>query len=291
MHRWYASSDLLLMTSLFEGVPFVIYEALAMGLPVVAPALPGNVELMDADSGVLIAPRDDARAYADAIERLLGDPAARAAMGERSRARIRERFSVRRMAERHEALYAELLERRPPRPPRPPAAAAREPLRLERTPPPERSVAVIVPCFRHGLYLPECLDSIRAQTLPAAQVIVVDDGSDDPETRSALEALDPDVEIHDFDIPDAGGVFHGHEGYREWVRRWTEGWESTRMEDAEYRSAGPDCVIALFRMVAKGAHSGMELERADAIVYRIRGGKIVRIEYYNDQAEAIRRAT
>jgi ketosteroid isomerase-like protein len=103
---------------------------------------------------------------------------------------------------------------------------------------------------------------------------------------TALEALDPDVEIHDFDIPDAGGVYRGHAGYRRWVKRWTEGWERTRMEDPEFRAVGDDCVIALFRMVTIGEHSGLELERDDAIVYRIRAGKIVRIEYFNDQARA-----
>ena len=113
----------------------------------------------------------------------------------------------------------------------------------------------------------------------------------DDDWETALEALDPDLEIHDYDIPDAGGIFRGHEGYRQWVKRWTEGWESTRMEQAEYRVAGDDRVIVLFRMIVKGAHSGLVLERDDAIVYRIRAGKIVRIEYYNDQDEALRRAT
>ena len=92
---------------------------------------------------------------------------------------------------------------------------------------------------------------------------------------TALEDLDPDVEIHDYDIPDAGGVFRGHDGYREWVKHWTEGWESTRMEDPEFRTVGADSVIALFRMIAIGAHSGLELERDDAIVY------------FNDQARAL----
>src|SRR5687767_15919075 len=93
---------------------------------------------------------------------------------------------------------------------------------------------------------------------------------------TTLEAVDPDVEIHDFDIPDAGGVFRGHEGYRAWVQRWTDGWESVRMEDPEFRAIGEDCVIVLFRMVTVGKHSGMELERDDAIVYRFRAGRIVR---------------
>ena len=42
LERWYAACDLLLMTSLFEGVPYVVYEAMAMRTPIVAPALPGN---------------------------------------------------------------------------------------------------------------------------------------------------------------------------------------------------------------------------------------------------------
>jgi ketosteroid isomerase-like protein len=110
--------------------------------------------------------------------------------------------------------------------------------------------------------------------------------------ETALEDLDPDVEIHDYDIPDAGGVFRGHDGYREWVKRWTEGWESTRMEDPDFRAVGDDCVIVLFRMVTIGAHSGLELERDDAIVYRLRAGRIVRVDYFNDQTrafEAVRR--
>jgi len=105
--------------------------------------------------------------------------------------------------------------------------------------------------------------------------------------ETALEDLDPDVEIHDYDIPDAGGVFRGHDGYRDWVKHWTEGWETTRMEDPEFRAIGDDCVIALFRMVAIGAHSGLELERDDAVVYRIRAGRIVRVEYFNDQQQAL----
>ena len=105
--------------------------------------------------------------------------------------------------------------------------------------------------------------------------------------ETALAALDAGVEIHDFDIPDAAGVYRGHDGYRAWVERWTEGWESTRMEDPEIRAVAADCVVALFRMFARGAHSGLELEREDAIVYRIRGGRIVRIEYFNDQARAL----
>jgi ketosteroid isomerase-like protein len=99
---------------------------------------------------------------------------------------------------------------------------------------------------------------------------------------TALGTLDPEVEVLDFDIPDAG-VYRGPAGFLAWLKGWAEGWDSWRVEDIEFRDAGDDQVIALFTLIAKGAHSGLELERQDAITYRIRSGKIARTEYFNDQ--------
>ena len=103
---------------------------------------------------------------------------------------------------------------------------------------------------------------------------------------TALDTLDPAAEIRDFDIPDAG-VYRGHDGFLAWLEGWGEGWESWRADDPEFRAVGDDGVIALFRIVARGGHSGLELERDDAIVYRIQDGKIVRMEYFNDQRRAL----
>ena len=106
---------------------------------------------------------------------------------------------------------------------------------------------------------------------------------------TALATLDPDVEVRDFDIPDAG-VYRGHEGFREWLSNWDESWEEWRPEDIEFRPGGADTVIALFKMITKGKGSGIEVERRDAIVYRLRGAKIVRTEYFNDQGKALEAA-
>ncbi len=209
MARWYRSSDLLLMTSVYEGIPLVIYEALAMGVPVVAPALPGNVEFMDADSGVLVDPRDDVDRYAEAIVSLLGDDERRREMGERSRKRMLEQFSLAEMGRRHDALYERLLseqtassrwrneelfgEEDPGH--REPSSAPPAPLRLSRDPLPEPTVGVIVPCYRHGIFLDACIASIKAQTLTPSQIVVVDDGSKDAETVAALARLDDDPQV------------------------------------------------------------------------------------------------
>ena len=198
MARWYRSADLLLMTSAYEGVPYVIYESLAMGVPVVAPGLPGNREFMDADSGALVEPRDDVEGYAEAIVELLADGERRRRMGERSRRRMLEDFSLAEMGRRHGALYERLLTagRASRSTPEPETGGASPPtLRLQRDPPPERTLGVIVPCYRHGTFLGGCIDSIKAQTLPPERIVVVDDGSDDVETLEALARLERDPEV------------------------------------------------------------------------------------------------
>ena len=219
MPRWFRSADLLLMTSLFEGMPLVIYEALAMGVPVVAPALAGNMELMDAQSGVLVEPRDDAARYAEAIVSLLEDDERRREMGEHSRRRMLEEFSLKEMGRRHDALYERLLSERTassrwrneelfgeedPTHGEPHDAPPR-PLRLSRVPAPEPTVGVIVPCYRHGIFLDACIGSVKAQTVAPAQIVVVDDASKDPETIEALARLDDDPDVTVLRQPENSG--------------------------------------------------------------------------------------
>ena len=101
-----------------------------------------------------------------------------------------------------------------------------------------------------------------------------------------LATLDPNAEIYDFDVPD-GGLTRGHDGFFTWLGRWAEAWGSWHEEELEIRPVGDDRVIALFRMVATGSHSGLELDRRDAIVYRIEDGLIVYTAYFSDQAQAL----
>lgn len=57
------------------------------------------------------------------------------------------------------------------------------------------TVSVVIPCFNGGADLPETLNSLARQTVPPAEIIVVDDGSTDPATIAVLDALPPPVRL------------------------------------------------------------------------------------------------
>jgi ketosteroid isomerase-like protein len=99
------------------------------------------------------------------------------------------------------------------------------------------------------------------------------------------DAIDPEVEVYDHDIPDAG-TYRGHEGYLRWVADWGDAWADYRMEPERWIDAG-DKVVLIFQMTAKGKGSGVEVKRRDAIVWTVSDGKAVRLDYYNNEAQAL----
>ena len=104
----YADADLFVLSSLWEGLPYVILEAMSHGLPVVSTNVDGIPEAVtDGESGLLVPARDPA-ALAEVIARLLDDPDARARMGEAGQRIVRERFGLERMADELVKIYREV---------------------------------------------------------------------------------------------------------------------------------------------------------------------------------------
>jgi ketosteroid isomerase-like protein len=108
--------------------------------------------------------------------------------------------------------------------------------------------------------------------------------------RPVLAELDKDVEIDDLDITLDTEHYRGHDRFLKWIGVWNESWESWRVEDLEVRPIGEDGAIGLFVMIVKGQGSGIELSRHDAVVCKLRAGKITKMGYYNDQQQALEAA-
>jgi len=101
--------DVMAGSSLREGLPLSVLEAMASGLPVVTTDVGGNREAVeDGVTGLLVPPGDPA-ALAEALEALWDDPDRRESMGKAGRARVEERFSARKMVSETESLYESLL--------------------------------------------------------------------------------------------------------------------------------------------------------------------------------------
>lgn len=82
-----------------DGIPNVLVEAMAMGIPAVSTSIAGIPELIEPErNGLLVPPRDPER-LADALDRLLGDPAWRRRLGEAAAADVRVRFDRRQNTE------------------------------------------------------------------------------------------------------------------------------------------------------------------------------------------------
>jgi glycosyltransferase involved in cell wall biosynthesis len=107
--RLLSAADLFLLTSISEGIPLTVIEAMAAGLPVVSTGVGGLPEVVEEGRTGLLAPSGDHDALARTICRLAGDPALREQMGRLGRQRAEAHFSEPRMHTRYGQLYREML--------------------------------------------------------------------------------------------------------------------------------------------------------------------------------------
>lgn len=107
--RILAAADVFLLTSISEGIPLTVIEAMAAGLPVVSTAVGGVPEVIVDGVNGLLAPAGDDEALAQDLLALGADEDLRTRMGEAGRRRAREVFSEARMHAGYRECYNEML--------------------------------------------------------------------------------------------------------------------------------------------------------------------------------------
>ncbi|WP_274630895.1 glycosyltransferase [Arvimicrobium flavum] len=105
-----AAADLFVLPSLFEGLPIVVLEAMALALPVVATRIGGTLEALGSDHPLLV-PAGSPYSLAGAIVAALANGPGSRTVGIRGRARFEQRFTAARMGRETAALYQAMRKR------------------------------------------------------------------------------------------------------------------------------------------------------------------------------------
>ena len=100
----YSCFDIFVNSSLWEGVPTVVLECMAAGVPIIATDIPGNREVLSNQVNGILVPIRDIEKMALAIEDLYFNPMLRKNMVEKGRETI-ESFRIDTIARQHEELY------------------------------------------------------------------------------------------------------------------------------------------------------------------------------------------
>jgi glycosyltransferase involved in cell wall biosynthesis len=105
---FYPALDIVALTSLNEGTPLTLIEAMANARPVVATSVGGVVDLIGEDRGIGVASGDE-EAFASALQRLAADPQLQKDLGARGLEFVQRNYRKERLVEDIKRLYGELL--------------------------------------------------------------------------------------------------------------------------------------------------------------------------------------
>jgi glycosyltransferase involved in cell wall biosynthesis len=115
--RLMAAFDAVALSSRTEGTPMSVLEAMAAGVPVVATSVGGVTDLLGGGAGILV-PSEDAAALAQGLQAIRNDSQRVAGQVAAARRRLEQDFGPEPWLDRHEELYARLLEAPSPGEPR-----------------------------------------------------------------------------------------------------------------------------------------------------------------------------
>ncbi|MBV9670300.1 MAG: glycosyltransferase, partial [Acidobacteriales bacterium] len=106
-------SDAFVLSSVSEGLPISQLEAMAAGLPAIVTAVGGMPKVVrDADAGIIVPPSDP-QALAQALLTMSRETNDRQRMASNARRAFLDHFTIERMAQQYQQLYASLLNRTP----------------------------------------------------------------------------------------------------------------------------------------------------------------------------------
>lgn len=185
-NKYYAGCDVFALTSREDPFPSVVLESLDCGIPVVGFSGTGGMGSLIERAGGLMVPSFDTNAFAAALRRALVDSELRALAGTSGPQIIDSEFNFRRYV--HDLLSAG------------DSAALR--------------VSVVVPNYNYARYIADRLHSIRDQTYPPYELIVLDDCSKD----DSLERIFAAVASYKIPVQVVPNTSNSGSVFKQWLR-------------------------------------------------------------------------
>jgi len=185
-----SAMDLFLLTSIFEGLPLSILEAMAAGLPVIATRVSGTPEAVLHNLTGLLIPPADSVAVSGAVIELLSKPQLRRWMGEQGLGLVRQQFSKSFMVKQVEDIYDNLI-----------ATGQKTGELSESFSPKTLRASIIVLSWNKKELLKDCLDALQIAVEYDGQdheIILVDNGSTDG-TQDYVRTHYPRIRIIELD--------------------------------------------------------------------------------------------
>lgn len=109
IYDYIAHSDVLLMPSLHEGLPYTLLEAMAFGIPIIASRVGGLAEVLQDNITALLVPAGDSMALSQAVAKLHANPDLRYQLGENAQRLQQAQYSLEAMTKRYLNVYRETL--------------------------------------------------------------------------------------------------------------------------------------------------------------------------------------
>lgn len=209
----FASARVVVVPSIYENYPYVCMQAMELGMPVVVSKSGGQAEMVGPGSSCgWVFDWDQSNSFQETIlQALQCSPAELEKIGSNGRLRIRDLCSVPNFIQKrtqHLARTIEMTESGPAKYPfahedvkvdRPVAAVTGDSIDVS------RRISVVVPFYNLAAYLPETLASVAASDYDDIEVVIVNDGSTDPDSIELLAKIrqtSPEISI--LDIPNGG---------------------------------------------------------------------------------------
>jgi glycosyltransferase involved in cell wall biosynthesis len=185
--EYLSDAHVIVVPSIVDNMPYVILEAMSLGKVVLASVQGGQREMIEDDQNGFLFDHGEPSSFGRQLKKIISLPADRIRqIGKNAYNTVKDGYSPDGIYRQKAAILERFLSAAPGKPGFP-FLYQEQPIVIPAQPKISGLLSVVIPYYNMGRYLEECLSSVFQSSYPNLEVIVVNDGSTDPQSISYLE--------------------------------------------------------------------------------------------------------